>query len=102
MKLVKKEDGFTLIEMTIVLLIISILLLIVLPSMAKNNKVVKNVSCKATVDLVQGQVGAYEADKGKPLANLQDLVDEGYVDHVTCPDGSELIFADGIVKPPAK
>ncbi|MDN4525305.1 competence type IV pilus major pilin ComGC [Fictibacillus fluitans] len=90
------EDGFTLIEMMIVLLIISVLLMIALPSMAKNLGVAKDIGCKATIDLVQGQVGAYEAEKGETLNNLDDLVDD-YVDTVKCPNGKALELRNGKV-----
>ncbi|MCK6257683.1 prepilin-type N-terminal cleavage/methylation domain-containing protein [Fictibacillus sp. KIGAM418] len=91
------EKGFTLIEMMIVLLIISVLLLIALPSMAKNLGVAKNLGCKATLDLVQGQVGAYEADKEEKLTDLDTLVAEGYVDTVKCPNGNVLELKGGTV-----
>jgi competence protein ComGC len=93
----KNEDGFTLIEMMIVLLIISILMLIALPSMTKNNKIVKSIGCEATIDLVQGQVGAFEAEK-EHIPTPQELLDEGYVDTIICPDKSPLLIdADGNV-----
>ncbi|SDM81275.1 competence protein ComGC [Fictibacillus solisalsi] len=91
------EDGFTLIEMMIVLLIISVLLLIALPSMAKNLGVAKDIGCKATIDLVQGQVGAYEAEKGTKLTDLGQLVTEDYVDTVKCPSGKALELQNGVV-----
>ncbi|EIT84489.1 exogenous DNA-binding protein [Fictibacillus macauensis ZFHKF-1] len=94
------NKAFTLIEMMIVLLIISILLLVALPAMAKNLGIAKDIGCKATVDLVQGQVGAYESEKGKPLTNLQTLEDEKYVDTVKCPDGSALKLEGGTVVAP--
>jgi competence protein ComGC len=91
------EDGFTLIEMMIVLLIISVLLMIALPSMAKNLGVAKDIGCKATIDLVQGQLGAYEAEKGKTLTDLTLLETENYVDTVKCPSGKALKLENGIV-----
>jgi competence protein ComGC len=103
----KNENGFTLIEMMIVLLIISILMLIALPSMTKNNKVVKSLGCEATIDLVQGQVGAYEAENGD-LPTPEELKEQGYVDTIVCPDKSPLtIDSEGNVSvnkedPPAE
>lgn len=94
---VLNQKGFTLIEMMIVLLIISVLLLIALPSMAKNLGVAKNLGCKATIDLVQGQVGAYEADKEEKLTDLGTLVTEKYVDTVKCPNGNSLELNNGTV-----
>ncbi|MFC7394266.1 competence type IV pilus major pilin ComGC [Scopulibacillus cellulosilyticus] len=99
MKWIKQsQDGFTLIEMMIVLMIISILLLIAVPSMLKSNKIVESKSCQATIKLVNGQVAAYNMDHNTNLTNLEDLKTEGYVDSVTCPDGGKLVLnSDGKV-----
>lgn len=87
----KFENGFTLIEMMIVLLIISVLMLIALPSMTKNNAIVKSLGCEATIDLVQGQVGAYEAEKNE-LPTIEQLFEEKYIDTTQCPDKEPLLI----------
>jgi len=93
----KTQNGFTLIEMMIVLMIISILLLIALPNMTKSNQVVKQKSCDATIRLVQSQVAAYEAENDTVLTSLEPLKGT-YVDSLECPDGKPLLLEDGIVK----
>ncbi|MFC7370414.1 competence type IV pilus major pilin ComGC [Fictibacillus iocasae] len=92
----KNEKGFTLIEMMIVLLIISVLMLIAIPSITKNNEVSRKLGCEATINLVQGQVGAYEAELNK-TPTIEDLFKDKYVDTVTCPDGSALVITNGVV-----
>lgn len=84
------EKGFTLIEMMIVLLIISILLLIAIPKMDKNASVANSKGCQATVKLLQSQVAAYEIEKGKAPNSLADLSE--YVDHTECHDGSVIEY----------
>lgn len=85
------ERAFTLIEMMIVLMIISILLLIAVPNMIKSQTVVKGKSTDATVKLVQSQVGAYEMDHNGQLPDtLDELVSDGYVDSIKSPDGGTL------------
>ncbi|WP_078552871.1 competence type IV pilus major pilin ComGC [Bacillus alkalicellulosilyticus] len=98
---VKNQKGFTLVEMMIVLLIISILLLIAVPNMTKNSSVAQSKGCEATIELLQTQVGAYEVEKGAKPATLQVLLDEDYVDRIQCPDGKELTLTNGkvVVKP---
>ncbi|SDI32412.1 competence type IV pilus major pilin ComGC [Natribacillus halophilus] len=86
----KNEGGFTLIEMMIVLLIISILLLVAIPNMVQNSDVAQSKGCEATIDLVQAQVGSYKVDTGDYPSSLSVLVDNEYVDSVTCPDGNRL------------
>ncbi|WEG14289.1 competence type IV pilus major pilin ComGC [Pullulanibacillus sp. KACC 23026] len=94
LKTLLNKNAFTMIEMMIVLLIMSILLLIAVPNMTKSNTVVKQKSCEATMKLLQGEVAQYEMDKDTPLPDLQTLVDDGYVDQITCPDGGTLVLND--------
>ena len=62
MKIVKGENGFTLIEMMIVLLIISVLVLIAIPNVTKHSKSIDDKGCKAYVKMVEGQIAAYKMD----------------------------------------
>ncbi|TCP31152.1 competence protein ComGC [Scopulibacillus darangshiensis] len=84
------QDGFTLIEMMIVLMIISILLLIAVPNMIKSHDIVETKSCKATIQLVQSQIATYKVENNGETPDLATLKGEGYVDSVECPDGGEL------------
>lgn len=94
---VKHEEAFTLIEMMIVLLIISILLLIAIPNMTKSNSIVKEKTCESTVDLLTSQVAAYEMETGNNITDLNELVPD-YADKVTCPGGEELTLDGDQVK----
>jgi competence protein ComGC len=49
MKHMKNEKGFTLIEMMIVMMIISILLIITIPNIAKHNSNINTKGCEAFV-----------------------------------------------------
>lgn len=86
----KNERAFTLIEMMIVLMIISVLLLIALPNMTKNNTIAQEKGCEATIDLVQAQVGAYQIENGELPANLDVLVADNYLDKVECSGDVQL------------
>ncbi|BBN99127.1 competence type IV pilus major pilin ComGC [Sporolactobacillus terrae] len=97
------EKAFTLIEMMIVLFIISILLLIAVPNMTKSNDVVQEKSTEATVQLVQGQVAAYQTNHNGELPdNLEELVPE-YVSSITASNGKPLVYnaTTGEVRAPA-
>jgi competence protein ComGC len=95
-----REKGFTLIEMMIVLLIISVLILIAIPNVTKHSKSIDEKGCAAYVKMVQGQVEAYKMDEKKLPTSLDDLTDKEYLPgNPQCPDGTQLsISLDGKVE----
>lgn len=99
LRMLKQEKGFTLIEMMIVIMIISVLLLIAVPGLTKNNDVVEEKSCEATIKVAQTQVAAYKANENKLPASIDDLVAGDYLDmeETTCPGGEALTITDGKV-----
>lgn len=100
LKKCNNEKGFTLIEMMIVMLVISVILIITIPNVAKHNSNINTKGCDAYVKMVQAEVQAYQMDKNK-LPTLSDLKTDGYLDPNAkgCPDGSEIVIEDnGTVK----
>ncbi|MFJ3388406.1 MULTISPECIES: competence type IV pilus major pilin ComGC [Lysinibacillus] len=100
MKRIKQQAGFTLIEMLIVLLIISILILITIPNVTKHFATVDEKGCKAYISMVQGQVEAYRVDF-MAYPTIEDLVEKGYLkkDETTCPNKEEIMITnDGEVR----
>ncbi|WNS74217.1 competence type IV pilus major pilin ComGC [Bacillus sp. DTU_2020_1000418_1_SI_GHA_SEK_038] len=100
MKVLKNEKAFTLIEMMIVLLVISVLLIITIPNITKHNSKINSKGCEAFVKMVQAQAQAYEIEKKSPPADIQALVDADYINDKerTCPNGTEItISAQGKV-----
>lgn len=96
----KNEQGFTLIEMMIVMLIISVLLIITIPNIAKHNSNINNKGCEAFVKMVQAQVQAFEMEKKRLPTDIEELVKEGYLREEAkgCPNGKEIVIdSDGTV-----
>ncbi|MDH5160119.1 competence type IV pilus major pilin ComGC [Heyndrickxia oleronia] len=92
MKILKNKSGFTLIEMLVVLLIITVLIFIAIPNITKHSKSINNKGCEAFVQMVQGQVQAYEMEYKKFPNTIQELVNEGYLveKKTKCPNGNEI------------
>lgn len=88
-----KKNGFTLIEMLVVMLVISILLLIMIPNLLKNNEAINGKGCEAYVKTVQAQVEVYKIEEGK-IPTLTNLMDGNYIKSVTCPNGDILQIDD--------
>ncbi|TAA70665.1 competence type IV pilus major pilin ComGC [Planococcus salinarum] len=99
MKKLKNQKGFTLIEMLIVMLIITVLIAIAIPNVSKQTSAVDEKGCKAFVQMVQGQVESYRMDE-KAIPTMADLVAAGYLkaDETNCPNGDVVnISVDGVV-----
>ncbi|MBO8156110.1 MAG: prepilin-type N-terminal cleavage/methylation domain-containing protein [Bacillaceae bacterium] len=93
------QKGFTLIEMLVVLMIISMLLLITIPNMAKSNEQIDEKGCEAFIQMVETQVQSYKIHHNTLPDSLQSLMDEGYIKQLTCPDGRSVqLQQDGSVE----
>lgn len=93
------QKGFTLIEMLIVLLVISVLLIITVPNVIQHQKSVQNKGCEAFVKMVQAQVQSYLIDNNELPSSVSVLQDGEYIENTTCPNGSEVeLDSDGKVK----
>lgn len=75
----KKKAGFTLLEMSIVLFIISLLILIILPNLAQQRKNATRIHQNAMVAVVQTQVDAYENETGSANVSLDQLRQRDYL-----------------------
>lgn len=97
-EMLKNQSGFTLIEMMIVLMVISILLLITIPNVTKNNSSINEKGCEAYQKMVQGQVQAYQMDNNNETPSVEQLVQGDYIHDSKCPSGKNIIIsADGTV-----
>lgn len=75
------EDGFTLLEMSIVILIVAALLLLIIPNVSKVNDTTDKTTGKAAVSTVETQIILYKMD-GSNLSEddiLQELLDNSEI-----------------------
>ena len=72
-----KVQAFTLIEMLVVLLIISVLLLLFVPNLTKQKDSVTDTGNRAVVKVVESQAELYELNHTNETASLSKLVTEG-------------------------
>ncbi len=102
-KMLKKQSGFTLIEMLIVMSIITVLLLLIVPNVLGKGEKINETGCQALVAVVQAQVNAYELDKGFFPESLEQLETVGFIneDQLSCKE-QNLNYSknDGIVSLP--
>lgn len=92
----EKKNAFTLLEMMIVLLIITVILLITLPNIAQKEKVIRDKGCKSLLTVVDSQILLYEIEHDA-MPTIDDLIQEGYLkkEQAKCPDGTSVVIIDG-------
>ena len=78
-----KVKAFTLIEMLVVLLIISVLLLLFVPNLTKQKDSVTDTGNRAVVKVVESQAELYELNHQNEKASLSKLVAEGQITQKT-------------------
>ena len=91
------KKGFTLLEMVVVMIIISILFLLTIPNVSRVINSVDDRACLALTKVVDAAIAQYKLDWGKMPNSITDLVSGGYLDEdqVTCPNGKTLSIEDG-------
>lgn len=86
------QKGFTLIEMLIVLLVISVLLIITIPNLSAQTGNIRTKGCEALVSTAEAQTEAYILDHGSHPATMDTLIDEDYLKQKECPTGEVLSY----------
>lgn len=92
----KMRKGFTLLEMTIVIIIISILFLLSVPNIQKTLGIVSDKGCKAIEKVADAAILQYKLEYGEYPGSASDLVSAGLLseDQLTC-DGSKTLVISG-------
>ncbi|APC48265.1 competence type IV pilus major pilin ComGC [Virgibacillus halodenitrificans] len=100
--MLKNNRGFTLIEMLIVLMIISVLIILIVPNLSGKSKQVHDKGCEALVNVVQAQVDLYHLEEGNLPPTLDSLIQGKYIkaSQTECPSKEKLKYEDGIVSAP--
>lgn len=101
-KLYKNNKGFTLIEMLIVLMIISVLIILIVPTLSNSSKDINDKGCRALVSVVQAQINLFQLEEEKLPANLSELVSKKYItdEQKKCSNNAELNYSNGTVSLP--
>ena len=81
MKMKTKKKGFTLIELLVCLFIIGLMMLLIIPNIAKQRETAQNKADDAIVKVIKMQQEAYMFEKNtKEVPDVQKLKEEGFID----------------------
>lgn len=75
----KREGGFTLVELMVVMLIISVLAAIAIPSFVAEIRNAREAALKEDLHVMRNAIDSYTMDKNKAPQSLDDLVQSGYL-----------------------
>lgn len=91
------NEGFTLLEMLMVVFIIAALLILTIPNITKHKDGVEETSCEAYASMVETQMVAYKLITEND-ATIEQLISGGYIPTNECADGRTVsINSDGKV-----
>jgi len=96
----KNEQGFTLIEMLVVLMIISLLIILIIPNLGSKSEEVNETGCEALEQIIQTQTDVYYLEHRHYPKNVDDLANKGYIteDQKQCKNGDSFKIEQGKVK----
>ncbi|MER2106565.1 MAG: competence type IV pilus major pilin ComGC [Solibacillus sp.] len=94
----KNERGFTLIEMLVVLLIISVLILVTIPNVTKHSKMIDDKGCEAYLQMLRGQMETYKIEKNKYPTILELETEYFGGEEIKCPNGKKVYLENGELK----
>ncbi len=92
--------GFTVLEMIIVLIVISVVFILTLPNIQQKRSIINNKGCDALIEVINSQILMYELDHDTTEVTLEELVNEGYLkeSQKTCPGGKAIEIENGQAK----
>jgi prepilin-type N-terminal cleavage/methylation domain-containing protein len=91
----RREKGFTLVELLVVVLILGALAAIAIPRISQSAETAKINACKTNVDLINSQIELYYANTGEWPEDLDAVVDNNayFPDGAPeCPFGTDYIY----------
>jgi general secretion pathway protein G len=78
----RRQDGFTLVELMVVMLIIGVLAAIAIPSYIASLKSAREAVLKEDLHVMRQAIDSYTMDKEKGPTSLDDLVQAGYLKEI--------------------
>lgn len=91
--MIKKENGFTMIELIVVIALIAIISAILVPSFSEITKKSKIKTDINSLITIQNAVDLYEIETNKPATTIQELITNGYISKEPTPQYTASSYA---------
>ncbi len=93
----KRNEGFTLLEMIIVLAVICLIFVLTLPNIQQKQRIINERGCEALIEVVNSQILLYRIEHDREVDDISELIAEGYLKEKQskCPDGRRIVINDG-------
>ncbi len=90
------NQGFTLLEMSVVIFIIGVLLLLTIPNINKVLNSVSDKGCKAQLKVVDSAIVQYKLEFSEEVT-IEQLVSQGYLsnEQLKCSNGQSIGISNG-------
>lgn len=97
MKKISNQKGFTLIEISIVVIIISVIFLLSVPNIQKTLGIVNDKGCKAIEKVADSAILQYKMEYDEMPGSVSDLIGAGLMTEAQtkCDGNRTLVIADG-------
>ncbi|MBR3356828.1 MAG: prepilin-type N-terminal cleavage/methylation domain-containing protein [Solobacterium sp.] len=91
------KKGFTLLEMVIVLMVISVIFLLSVPNIQKTMTIVRDKGCRAVEKVADAAILQYRMEHGNDPGGIQDLIAEGLLseEQTHCGGDRNLVITGG-------
>lgn len=91
------KKGFTLLEMVVVVIIVSIMFLLTVPNVSKIISGVDDRACDALTRVVDSAIAQFKLNYGTMPNSIEDLINAGLLDanQSKCSNGKGLSIVDG-------
>lgn len=94
-KTLKNKDGFTLVEMLIVLVVVALLMAIIIPNVAGQRDRIEDQATENIAEIIENQIHTYELVNGDGASiTLSLLADENYITDRQLEEAGSLLGLD--------
>lgn len=91
------KKGFTLLEMIVVLIVITLLFLLTIPNIQKVMVLFDQKGCEAQLKIIDAAILEYKLEFNELAEDTDQLVDAGYISEqqTSCQNNDKIIIDDG-------